>query len=104
MQIVYLNKDKRGGSRETDSVNIVICLEKSANIWKKNILEDLKAEVLEYIIVGEFLVDLKREFGREDNEIKMVELKKVKKRSRTIEKFVQEFRYHKMNYLLIYDI
>jgi len=49
-----------------------------ADIWKENILEDLEAEVLEYIIVGEFLADLKKEFGEGDNEtIKVAELKKV---------------------------
>ena len=92
MQIVYLNKDKGGSSRETDSVDIVIYVGESADIWKKNVLEDLKAGVLEYIIVGKFLVDLKREFGRGDNEIiKVAELKKVKQGSRTMEEFVQEF-------------
>jgi len=32
----------------------------SADTWKKIFLEDLKARTLEYITVGEFLVDLKR--------------------------------------------
>ena len=87
-----MNKDKDGSSKETDSVDIVIYVGESANIWKKNVLEDLKAGVLEYVIVGKFLVDLKREFGRGDNEIiKVPELKKVKQGSRTMEEFVQEF-------------
>jgi len=34
--------------------------EMSADIWKKNILENLKVEVLEYATVEEFLPDLKR--------------------------------------------
>jgi len=56
-------------------------------------LEDLEAGMLEYTIVGEFLVNLKKKISRRDNEIiKVVELKKVKQRSKTIKKFVQEFR------------
>ena len=44
-------------------------------------------------MIGEFLSDLKEGFGREnDKKMKVVELKKVEQRSRTIEKFVQEFR------------
>jgi len=40
-----------------------------------------------------FLADLKKEFGRRDDEkTKVVELKKVEQGSRTMEEFVQEFR------------
>ena len=35
-----------------------------ADIWKKNIMKNLENEELEYITVGEFLMDLKKEFGR----------------------------------------
>ena len=65
----------------------------SADIWKKNIIEDLEREFLNYKIVEKFLADLKEEFGRGDNEImKVGELKKVEQGSRTIEEFVQKFR------------
>jgi len=48
------------------------------DVWKENILEDSETEELEYVIVGEFSVDLKKEFGREDvKTIKVVELNKV---------------------------
>ena len=64
-----------------------------ADICKENILEDLKIRIVEYTTVGEFLVDLKEEFGKEDEEtMKVAELKKVKQGSRTMEDFVQEFR------------
>jgi len=56
-------------------------------------LKDLKIEILEYIMIGEFLTDLKKEFGRGDDEmIKVMELKKVEQGSKTMENFVQEFR------------
>ena len=41
-------------------------------------MEDLESRSLEYVIVREFLIDLKKEFsGREDETMKVVELKKV---------------------------
>jgi len=41
-------------------------------------MEDLEIRSLSYVIVGEFLVDLKKKFSREDNEtIKIIELKKI---------------------------
>ena len=46
-----------------------------ADIWKKNVIEDLEGGLLEYEAVGEFLVDIKREFGGGDEEsVKVVEL------------------------------
>jgi len=48
------------------------------NIWKENVMEDLKNSSLVFAIVEEFLTDLKQKFGVEDNEImKVAELKKV---------------------------
>jgi len=41
----------------------------SADIWKKNILEDLEEEVIEYKLVGEFLMAIKKEFGSGDKEL-----------------------------------
>ena len=44
-------------------------------------------------MIGEFLTDLKKEFGRGDDEmIRVMELKKVEQGSKTMENFVQEFR------------
>ena len=53
--------------------------EELADIQKENILENLKAENLEYRTTEEFLEDLKKEFGEGNNKtIKIIELKKVK--------------------------
>jgi len=63
-----------------------------ADIWKKNISEDLEEESLEYELVGEFLATIKREFGREDKEsVKVVELKRLAQGGRMMKEFVQEF-------------
>ena len=65
----------------------------SADIWKENILEDLERGLLEYETVGEFLADIKKEFGGGDKEsVKVTELKKVKQEGKIMEEFVQEFR------------
>jgi len=56
-------------------------------------LEDLEAGLLEYETVGEFLTDIKKEFGRGDKEsVKVAELKRLEQGERTMEEFVQKFR------------
>ena len=48
---------------------------------------------MEYEFVGEFLADIKKKFGRGDEEfIKVAELKRLEQGSKTMEEFVQEFR------------
>jgi len=67
--------------------------EESANIWKKNVLQELEEEELEYESIGEFLVAIKKEFGGGKKEsVKVAELKRVEQGERIMEEFVQEFR------------
>jgi len=64
----------------------------SADIWKKNILEDLEGGLLEYKTVGEFLADIRKEFEGGDKElVKVAELKRLEQEGKTMEEFVQEF-------------
>ena len=66
---------------------------RSADVWKKNILEDLEAGLLEYKTVGEFLADIRKEFGEGDEKsVKVAELKKLKQGKRIMEEFIQEFK------------
>jgi len=52
-------------------------------------LEELEAEELEFETVGEFLVEIKKEFGRgEEEPVKAAELGKLEQGGRTIEEFV----------------
>jgi len=61
----------------------------SADVWKKNILEDLEAGEIEYESAREFLAELKREFGGGDEEtVKVTELRKLEQGGRTMEEFV----------------
>ena len=67
--------------------------ERLADIWKKNILEDLERELLEYETVEEFLADIKKEFRGEDEEsVKVADLKKLEQRGKMMEEFIQEFK------------
>ena len=56
-------------------------------------MEDLEEGLLEYENVGEFLADIRKEFEGGDKElVKVVKLRKLEQESKTMEKFVQEFR------------
>ena len=64
-----------------------------ADIWKKNVLEDLEEEELEYESVGEFLAAIKKEFrGGEEESVKVAELKRLEQGESMMEEFVQKFR------------
>jgi len=50
----------------------------SADIWEENVLGDLETEEAKFGSAGEFLLELKREFGRRDKEsVKVGELKRI---------------------------
>ena len=60
-----------------------------ADVWKENTMEDLEEGLLEYEIAGEFLADIKKEFGEEDEKtVKVAELKRLEQEEKTIEEFV----------------
>ena len=51
----------------------------SADIQKENIIEKLEIGEIEFESAGEFLAEIKKEFGGGDEElVKVVELKKIK--------------------------
>ena len=65
----------------------------SADIWKKNVIEEIKTREIEFETAGEFLAEIRREFRGEDEEsVKVVELKKIKQKGRIMEEFVQDFK------------
>ena len=56
-------------------------------------LKDLEAGEVKYELAEKFLVEIKKEFGGEDEElIRVAELKRLEQRSRTMEEFIQEFK------------
>ena len=55
-------------------------------------LENLKSGEVKSKSVGEFLLELKKEFGRGDKEsVKIAELKRIEQGGRTMKEFIQEF-------------
>ena len=63
--------------------------EELVDIWKENILEELEVGEVEYKSVGEFLTEIKKEFGGGDEELlKVVKLKRIEQEGRTMEEFV----------------
>ena len=90
MQAVHMHEDGGSSGGKKDPMGIVVCAGGTTDIWKENILEDLKGG---HEVVGEFLADIKREFGGGDEEsVTVAELRRLEQRNRTMEKFVQEFR------------
>ena len=66
----------------------------SADVWKENVMEELESGKIEYESAEEFLTSLRKEFGRgEEKSVKAVELRKLEQEGRTIEEFVQEFKW-----------
>ena len=62
-------------------------------MWKENVLEELEAEELKFEMVREILAEIKKEFGKREEELaKVAELKKLEQGGRTMEEFVQEFK------------
>ena len=56
-------------------------------------LEDLETGEVEYESIGEFLAEIKKEFGGGDKEsVKVAELKRIEQESRSMEEFVQDFK------------
>ena len=65
----------------------------TADMWKENVMEKLEAGEVEYEMAEEFLMSLKKEFGRgEEESVKVVELRKLEQGGRTMEEFMQEFK------------
>ena len=65
----------------------------TADVWKGNVMEKLEAGEIEYETAEEFLMSLKKEFGRGEEElVKAAELRKLEQGGRTMEEFVQEFK------------
>ena len=65
----------------------------SADVWKKNLMEELESGEVEYESIEEFFTSLKKEFGGgEEESVKAVELRKIEQGGRTMEEFLQEFK------------
>ena len=65
----------------------------SADVWKENIMEELEAGEIEYEMVEEFLISLRKKFGGgEEESVKAADLRKLEQGGKTMEEFIQEFK------------
>ena len=51
-------------------------------------MEDLEAELLEYETAGEFLTEIKKEFGEDKEAVKVAELRRLEQGGKIIKEFV----------------
>ena len=59
------------------------------DVWKENIMEKLESGEVEYELVEEFLMGLRKEFGGGEKEsVKAAELRKLEQGERMMEEFV----------------
>ena len=64
-----------------------------ADVWKENVMEELETGEIEHETAEKFLMSLRKEFGRGEEElVKAAELRKLEQEGRTMEEFVQEFK------------
>ena len=87
---LYLKMKMNGTALEEQIQLILFYMQgESTDVWKENILENLEAEGIEFESVGEFLVETKKEFGKEDEEsVKVTELKRMEQEGRLMEEFI----------------
>jgi len=91
---LFLRMKLRGATVE-EQVQWVLSYvqEGSTDIWKENVMEELESGEVEYESVEEFLMSLKKELGRGEEElVKAAELRKLEQGGKMMEEFVQEFK------------
>jgi len=91
---LYLKMKMRGTSVE-EQVQWVLSYVQggSADVWKENVMEELKSGEIEYETAEEFFTNLRKEFGGgEEESVKAVELRRMEQGRKTMEEYVQEFK------------
>ena len=88
---LYLRMKLRGMTVEEQVQWVLSYVQgESADVWKENVMEELKSGEMEYKTVEEFL---RKEFGGgEEESVKAAELRRMDQGGRTMEEFVQEFK------------
>ena len=78
MQIVYKNEDKKDSSQRANSVGIIVCVGRIGKYLEREHIERFGGGLLEYKTVGKSLVEIKKEFGGEEEEsVKVAELRRL---------------------------
>ena len=91
---LYLKIKMRGTSVE-EQVQWVLSYVQGglADVWKENVMEELESGEMKYETAEEFFTNLRKEFGRgEEESVKVVELRRMEQGGKMMEEFVQEFK------------
>jgi len=91
---LYLKMKMRGTSVE-EQVQWVLSYVQggSADVWKENVIEELKSGEIEYETAEEFFTNLRKEFGGgEEESVKAAELRRMEQGGKTMEEYMQEFK------------
>ena len=91
---LYIRMKLRGNTVEEQIQWILTYVQReSADVWKKNMMDELESGEIEYETVEDFLTSLRKEFGGgEEESVKAAELRKLEQGGKTMEEFVQEFK------------
>ena len=90
----YLKMKMREGTVEEQVIWVLSYVQGgSADIWKKNVIEELEAGEMEYESIEEFFTSMKKEFGGGEEEVtKIAELRRLEQGERSMEEFIQIFK------------
>jgi len=91
---LYIKMKLRGNMVEEQVQWVLTYVQgESADVWKENIMDELKSGEMEYETVEDFLTCLRKEFGGgEEESVKVAELRKMEQGGKMMEEFVQEFK------------
>jgi len=71
---------------------LIYIQKRSVEVWNENLLKETKIGKTQFVLVEDFLAELKREFEERDNKpTKVAKLKKIEQDGKTIEEFMQKF-------------
>jgi len=90
----YLKMKMRGRTVEEQVIWVLSYVQGgSVDIWKENVMKELKAGKMEYESIEEFFTSMKKEFGEGEEEVtKVAELRWLEQGGRSMEEFVQIFK------------
>ena len=75
---LYIKMRLRESAVEKQIQWILSYVRGSADIWKENVMEKIEIGEIEFKLAGEFLSEIRKEFGGGDEElVKVAELKKI---------------------------
>ena len=93
MQVIHKDEDEGSTTRGTGPMGAALYARRVSRCVEEKYVGRTGSRELEFETVGEFLAEIKKEFGRGEEElVKAAELRMMEQGGRTMEEFVQEFK------------